>query len=137
MLFLILLFFNAPVVTRSTLTPRISERSFSNLISVNKEGASLNSTKISISLPFLLSPLAKEPKIPTYIGLNPFKWLKILFLISDWSILNVFTNLSKNDHSTMQLSFLSGSQICPDSFSWPLLLAHVYFIERWESPGRK
>jgi hypothetical protein len=52
MLFLILLFFRAPVVTRSNLTPRIPERTFSNLISVNKGGASLNSTKISISLSF-------------------------------------------------------------------------------------
>jgi hypothetical protein len=70
MLFLILLFFNAPVVTRSTLIPIISEISFSNLIRVNKDGASLNSTKISISLPFLFSPLAKDPKIPTLILLS-------------------------------------------------------------------
>ena len=59
MLFLIRLFVMAPVVTKSTLTPRISVSSFSNLIRVNKEGEFLNSMRISISLPSLFSPLVK------------------------------------------------------------------------------
>ena len=52
----------------TTLIPRISDRSFSNLIRVSNVGDSLNSTRISISLSFLFSPHAKEPKMPILIG---------------------------------------------------------------------
>jgi hypothetical protein len=68
MLFWTLLFLIAPVVIKSTLIQSKSESSFSSLIKVRREGATLNLTRISISLFSVDSPLAKDPNIPTLIG---------------------------------------------------------------------
>ena len=67
-LFWTLLFLIAPVVIKSTLIPSKSVSSFSSFIKVRSEGATLNLTRISISLFSVDSPLANDPNIPTLTG---------------------------------------------------------------------
>ena len=61
-----------PFSTKSTLTPKMPVRQFSNPIKSSKLSLddSSNSTKISTSLFFFCSPLTQEPKIPIFFPDN-------------------------------------------------------------------